>query len=31
MALTKLIKDGNQGSLAMSWENTVATVDFTAK
>jgi len=31
IALTKLTKDGNQGSLAMSWENTVAMVDFTAK
>ena len=26
-----LTKDGNQGSLAMAWENTVATVAFTAK
>jgi len=31
ITLSKLTKDGNQGSLAMSWENTVATVDFTAK
>ncbi len=26
-----LIKDGDQGELAMAWENTVATVAFTAK
>jgi hypothetical protein len=26
-----LTKDGSQGSLAMAWENTVATVAYTVK